>query len=238
MKPDDPAEFDGYSSGYDAGLDDPVKRALGADAAAFLAPKLDLLLADTRRRFAATREPLRHLDFGCGTADFLHLASTRGTGWHSEGCDVSPGMITEAGRRWPQLGAAVPLWLVGPEEFPVARYDVITAICVFHHIPPADWLENFARLRRALRPGGRFYLIEHNPWNPVTRLIVARARIDANAVLLSPRRSRALMQAAGFRDLTARHFLFLPPRWSALRGLEAGLGWLPLGGQYILSGSA
>jgi hypothetical protein len=40
-------------------------------------------------------------------------------------------------------------------------------------------------IQRVLRPGGVFSLIEHNPLNPVTRLIVSRTPVDGNAKLLT-----------------------------------------------------
>ena len=233
-----PAEFDRYSPGYDAGMADPVKRALGADARAFLEPKLDLILTELRRRGRDPAAPLQHLDFGCGAGDFLQLVGGRMPAGRSEGCDVSAGMLAEAARRWPGLPARSPLWLIDPARFPSGRYDLVTAICVFHHIPPAEWLDCFRRVRAALRPGGLFCLIEHNPWNPVTRWVVSRAAIDEHAVLLSPQRSRRLMAAAGFGGLATRHFLFLPPRWRRLAAVERAVRWLPAGGQYCLAALA
>src|SRR6187551_3102726 len=118
-------EFDQYSPGYDAGMDDPLKRAFGPDARAFLAPKLDLLVADVRRRIARPAGEIRHLDFGCGSAEFLQLVTERGLGWQAEGCDISGGMIAEAGRRWPALTANHRLWQIQPGKFPESQYDVI-----------------------------------------------------------------------------------------------------------------
>lgn len=231
-----PAEFDHYSPAYDAGMDDPLKRAAGADARAFLLPKLALLRRDVARRWPQPGTALRHLDFGCGSADFLQLAATEKTGWQSEGCDISTGMLDEARHRWPHLASHTPLWTIGNREFPVQAYDFITAICVFHHIPPAEWVENLKRLRAALRPGGRFYLFEHNPWNPVTRYIVRRAKIDQNAILLSPTTARHVFAQAGLAVAHCRHFLFVPPRWKTIAHGERLISSLPLGGQYCLTG--
>ena len=53
---------------------------------------------------------------------------------------------------------------------------------------------------RVLRPGGVFAIIEHNPLNPATRLIVRRLPMDRNAILLGARETRRLLRAAGFAN--------------------------------------
>jgi len=237
MPPASP-EFDRHAPNYNAGFDDPLKHAIGADARAFLRPKLELLRRAVARRNSDPTVPLRYLDYGCGSGDFLALVREAGLPWQSEGCEISPGMLAEARRRWPDLSPGVPLWTIEPGSFPQDRYDVITAICVFHHIPPAEWPDTLARLRRALRPGGLLCLFEHNSWNPVTRWMVSRTRIDSDAILLSPRTSRQLLQSAGFSSVEVTHFLFVPPRWPAAARGEVLLGWLPLGGQYLATGTA
>jgi len=237
VKPEGSPEFDRHARDYSAGFDDPLKQAIGADARAFLRPKLDLLRRAAARGAGPDGAPLRYLDFGCGTGDFLALVREAGLPWEAEGCDVSPGMLAEARRRWPDLDRSGALWVAG-DEFPEERYDVITAICVLHHVPPAGWPATLVRLRRALRPGGLLCVFEHNPWNPVTRWMIRRTAIDANAVLLSPRTCARLLRGAGFPAVAVSHFLFVPPRWARLARAERALRWLPLGGQYVAAARA
>ena len=45
-----PAEFDAYAADYDAGMDNPLKKRLGSDAASFVEVKVDWLLGAMRRR--------------------------------------------------------------------------------------------------------------------------------------------------------------------------------------------
>jgi hypothetical protein len=86
---------------------------------------------------------------------------------------------------------------------------------------------------RVLRPGGVFSIIEHNPWNPATRLIVSRTPVDADAILLTSGETKALQQTAGLRHQATEYFLYLPESlfntipWSE----KLGRG-IPLGGQY------
>ncbi|TIP60771.1 MAG: class I SAM-dependent methyltransferase, partial [Mesorhizobium sp.] len=79
-----------------------------------------------------------------------------------------------------------------------------------HHVPPAFWLDFFREMRRVVRPGGVACIIEHNPYNPLTRLAVLRCPFDQDAVLLNAAKARSLLQETGFSDIRSEHFLLLP----------------------------
>jgi hypothetical protein len=87
-----------------------------------------------------------------------------------------------------------------------------------------------------LAPGGRLYLFEHNPYHPVTRWVVRHTPIDKHAILATPAQVRGGLHAAGFFDMRTRFLLFLPPRWCWTSRFEKWLGWLPAGGQYVVTG--
>lgn len=110
--------------------------------------------------------------------------------------------------------------------------DMAMAICVFHHVPPAEWQNLAVEMLRVLRPGGVAMVIEHNPWNPVTRRIVNTCPIDRDAVLLSRPKTRALFRDAGAQDVVARSILSIPPKTDFLMRIDAVFGLLPLGAQY------
>jgi len=226
------AEFDDYAAGYEAGMENAAKRIAGASPVDFLRPKIDLL--------RAVIDPIPAgagvLDFGCGTGEFLALIRERWPELQLEGCDLSQGMLDEAHGRGKL--AEVALWKYDGGELPCERYDVITAVCVFHHIPPDEWVVIARHIRGALKPGGKFVLIEHNPWNPVTSWVVARTPIDENAVMLSIPTAKWIFKEAGFKICLVRNFMFAPPRFRVLHGVERMLGGVPFGGQYFLVASA
>ena len=88
-----------------------------------------------------------------------------------------------------------------------------------------------------LKPGGTLAIIEHNPYNPVTRLIVSRTPVDADAILLRPAETRRLFRGAGLTVEEQRYFLYLPEYlYRRLGGLETALAKVPLGGQYAVFG--
>jgi SAM-dependent methyltransferase len=116
-----------------------------------------------------------------------------------------------------------------------AEFDLVTAVCVYHHVPPASRAALTGEVRRVLRPGGIFCMIEHNPVNPVTRLIVSRTPVDSDAILLPTKEARSLAAGAGLAPVEQSYFLYFPPAlYRYLGRLETMLAKIPLGGQYAL----
>ncbi len=85
----------------------------------------------------------------------------------------------------------------------------------------------------SLRPGGYFAFWENNPWNPGTRWIMSRTPIDRDAITISPREARRLLQSTGFRVLSVDSLFYFPRSLGWFRPLEKALTRLPLGGQYL-----
>ena len=150
------------------------------------------------------------------------------------GCDPSAGMLDSSGlfRRYKQ-----PSLVELP--FADASVDFVTAVCVYHHVHGTDRALLTREIRRVLSPRGLCCIIEHNPRNPVTRVIVGRCPVDVDAELLDAHEAAKLIEASGFRSLGTEYFLFFPERlFSRLGVLERGLGRVPLGGQYALLAEA
>ena len=126
----------------------------------------------------------------------------------------------------------------GVIPFEAESFDFVTAVCVFHHVPPDARLALTTEVSRVLRPGGVFGIIEHNPYNPATRLIVSRTPVDADAVLLKLSETQNLLLHAGFALDQSTYFLYFPEAIyrRAGRTLEHWLRRLPLGGQYAAFG--
>ena len=87
---------------------------------------------------------------------------------------------------------------------------------------------------RVCRPGGLIVLFEHNPFNPLTRRAVHGCEFDKDAELLSRRRASRLLADAGISAPRGRYIEFFTRESRLLRGIEARLGWLPLGAQYAV----
>lgn len=75
--------------------------------------------------------------------------------------DISPKMLARAARRAALLRRDVRLYLMDAQAlaFPDAAFDAAAATFVFCSVP--DPVLGLRELRRAVRPGGRVYLLEH-----------------------------------------------------------------------------
>ena len=222
-----PAEFDGYAAaGYGKLLRDPLRDNF-AGSRFFFERKLTLL-RELYEQYSKPTQSAIWLDVGCGEGTLLQI----GRQYFSEvaGCDVSAAML----QRCEHLNIRLQL---SPRQIPFhdGSFDLVTAACVYHHVDTADLFALTADISRVLRPKGMLCVIEHNPLNPVTRLIVRRSPIDRHAHLLTARKIRSVARAAGMEILATRYFLYFPERlYSTLAAAEAKLSALPLGGQYAV----
>lgn len=230
-----PAEFDRHAASYDGGLDNPIKRMMGDSADQFIAVKARWLL---RRERALKAGGLALLDYGCGAGDLMRVLAQLGARADFTGCDVSSGMLAEAGRRWPSSLGRAPALAVqegAATPFTDRQFDVVTISAVLHHVPVEERQAVYRELGRVLKPGGRIYVFEHNPRNPLVRYVIARTPIDANAILLDAREVRhGLLDAARY-EVETDYLMFMPPGIGFLAPIDRTLAWLPLGAQYVVA---
>lgn len=220
-------EFDEYAPAYAELLDDPARNRFAQDPLHFHRRKW-LLIQRLLRRAGVDAAKQRWLDVGCGRGELLELAGSSFA--LATGCDPSANMLSSQGRvsvhRQP---SAVEL------PFEDASFDFITAVCVFHHVHGAARAGLSGEIRRVLRPGGLCCIVEHNPWNPVTRGIVKRCPVDVDAELLTAGQAGRMLSGAGFRTVSTDYFLFFPERYFARLGdVERMLSKVAMGGQYAL----
>jgi SAM-dependent methyltransferase len=191
-------------------------------------------LLDLCRHHVGDPRRLEALDLGCGVGlTDSYLAAEFGGLW---GIDLSAECVAAAVGRNP--GVHYQAYDGDTLPFPDARFDVVFTICVMHHVSPTSWPRFTAEMRRVTRPGGITLVFEHNPINPLTQLAVYRCPFDADAVLLSRRRTARLLTQSGFDVVDGRYILFFPIRSRYLQSVERRLGWLPLGAQYVVVGQA
>lgn len=218
--------FDEFADDYQEKLEAAV-RFSGAQEGFFHRQKVAEVAYFESARFSG-----RFLDFGCGdglSLDFFSRAFPRA---QLSGTDVSQRSLQVAARRVPQADLRV--YDGGHLPHDDQSFEVVYTSMVFHHIEPRLHAHTLLELRRVLAPGGRLYVFEHNPWNPLTRKVVADCEFDREAILLSMPRLKKNLRLAGFQALQGRFILFVPPtpRLNGLRFLDRWLFWCPLGAQY------
>jgi SAM-dependent methyltransferase len=223
------SEFDQYARDYEAMQKDPLRHSFSQDGTFFFERKWLLIrsyLASQGRDLSS----MSWLDIGCGKGELLRLGRREVAS--IAGCDVSTAMLELC----PDIASRP---MTDPESlpFPDQSFDLLTAVCVYHHVAPDGRADLTREAARVLRRDGVFAVIEHNPLNPATRLIVGRLPMDRNAILLGARETRRLFDNAGLRNLDTAYFLYLPEKpFRMFPVLETALKRIPLGGQYAVFG--
>jgi SAM-dependent methyltransferase len=222
-------EFDQYAPTYSTLLRDPVRDRFACGSDFFHQRKWALI-----RDFLADRETpsntLDWLDVGCGQGELLRLAGNEFA--TAVGCDPSKEMLETC-------SSALIVQQPSPTElpFPDESFDLVTAVCVYHHVRRKQRAELTWSIYRVLKPGGVFCMIEHNPWNLVTQLIVRRCPVDVDAELITASKASRLMRFAGLEIIGTTYFLYFPESiFNRFGWIERCLGKLPGGGQFASFG--
>lgn len=222
-------EFDQYAAEYSALLRDSVRDRFSGDPLFFHRRKWALISDFFKARNINPRS-LEWLDVGCGQGELLTIAGPNFS--RAVGCDPSRQMI--ASRASAQIvEQSQPTDL----PFPNCSFDFITAVCVYHHVHGTDRQQLTSSIYRVLKPGGLFCMIEHNPWNPITQMIVKRCPVDVDAELLTTSTAERLMRAVNLEIVETAYFLYVPGGVCPFIGtIEKPLRKLPMGGQFAVFG--
>lgn len=223
-------EFDKYARTYD----NEVNRAVafsGLDVDFFTRVKQEHLVEMLQRELPSVATA-NVLDLGCGIGKYhKKLRPEVGT---LCGVDVSTDCLATAASENADVQYSHYDGTVLP--FGDGQFDAAFTICVMHHVPPSGWSRFVSEMKRVIRKGGIAVVYEHNPFNPLTRVVVNRCEFDRDAVLLSPKKVVELMTSAGFAACDTGSILTVPPRNTTLAKLDRWFGRLPFGAQYWVSG--
>jgi SAM-dependent methyltransferase len=206
-------------------------RMSGKEHDFFIKVKAECLKTIIQQYFPENTIP-RLLDIGCGHGLIhKHLDVNK---LNIVGVEVAEEVLVLAKKSNPQVRYLAHDGKTLPVDD--GQFDIALAICVMHHVPPFEWMGFLKEMKRVLKPNGIALIFEHNPYNPVTRYIVANNILDADAVLLSGQKIKKMLQATGFKQIKNRNILFTPFAHSAFRWVDKVLSKIPLGAQYYSIG--
>jgi ubiquinone/menaquinone biosynthesis C-methylase UbiE len=220
-------DFDQHAETYQIAVD----RAAGVSTEKLAGEKARMILKVLADYVGAPKQ-LQILDVGCGIG-LIDQELNTDVG-ELCGVDVSLRSLELARARAPAVrfvhydGARLP--------FADSSFDAVFASCVVHHVPLAARRGFMVELLRPLRPSGVVIVIEHNPFNPITRRTVSRCAFDTDAVLLRPRETMQLITEVGGAIAGRRYVGFSPLRNALVEQVEHAIGWLPIGAQYCVWG--
>lgn len=169
------------------------------------------------------------LDYGCGIGFLLQTLKTFLPKTSLIGFDISVKSIAAIDK---SIHDRIKFtWKVEELE---DDYDLVVVSNVFHHIPIESRHDAMSEIARRIAIGGQLILFEHNPLNPITRVVVNRCPFDENAILLSPAELKGYLLPAGLSFLRKDYIVFFPRPLAAFCKVEPYLRLLPLGAQYVI----
>lgn len=218
--------FDQYKDDYNKVLQDSV---------GFINQKVDfyteakaIQIIDIAEKWFKDSHLLKILDIGCGVGTLDQYLCSHFQSLH--GVDISAGLIEAAKKANP----TVQYQTYDGNRMPYAdeSFDVVFTVCVLHHVEPKNRHHFFNEMKRVTKKGGMSLVFEHNPYNPLTRLVVYKCPFDENVILLRMSGVTQLFTQTQWKVINKKYFLFFPWKIKFLKNIEKALSWLPLGAQY------
>src|SRR5262245_60689680 len=223
-------DYDRYREQYSQDLDHAVSFA-GVPHDFFTRARADELLRLARLHLGDPAR-LEALDVGCG----IGLTDRYLTGRFRAltGTDVSPGLLETGARDVP----GVHYGLAERDRLPFGNntFDLAFAVCVVQVIEPEGRSRFIAELARVTRPDGLVVVFEHNPYNPLTRLVVRRCTFGEDVRMLGMAKTEHLLQENGVTPVDRGFLLVFPSRRRRILALERALRRLPVGAHYYVAG--
>lgn len=155
---------------------------------------------------AAPRAGQQILDIGCGTGTFTMMIQQAQPETIVTGLDGDETVLEIAQIKAARAGISDIVWQKGFSfnlPFPDASYDVVVASMMLHHLTRPNKLATFKEVRRVLKPGSNFWVVDFGPAHDMIMKIVTlwMSRLEQTSDLfrgLLP----GLLQEAGFRSVT------------------------------------
>lgn len=205
MKERAKGEFDAWAGTYDRSL---LHHFL-------FQPSYRMFLREVHSWRREMKQPFDLLDIGCGTGQFATMLTRCSMPVRAVGLDYSPNMCQVAAGNVRGLDLDGRLaFLAGDSEhlpFADASFDAVTCSNSFHHYPHQQSVVK--EIRRILRPGGRFMLVDGFRDNIVGWFVfdVVITKVEGHVFHAPWSTVKGYFETAGFRDIRFRKFGFWFP---------------------------
>jgi ubiquinone/menaquinone biosynthesis C-methylase UbiE len=173
----------------------------------FYDPIVKLIGGEAVRRALLEQADLRPgqqvLEVGCGTGALTTVIKRLHPNVEVVGLDPDPKALSRARRKAAGAGLSIRFdqGFGGALPYPEASFDRVLSAFMFHHLPADEKAKMLREVRRILRPGGEFHMLdfegsEDGAHGFLTHLLHSRERLRDN----SESRVVSLMKQAGFAD--------------------------------------
>lgn len=224
-------QFDSYANDYK----DVVKQSAGiipVQKDFYLLAKLDML----SDMIAQLPQNAKILDFGCGIGGLVIPLSKMYPDLNFYAFDVSPESVAKiSDQKISNIFCMSEESELTKEEF-TSSLDLVFCINVLHHIDKNQRNSKVQIIKNMLKPGGKLLILEHNPINPLTRMVVSRCEFDEGVELLGKGELKSLMIKNSMELAGHWYILFFPVYNKFFAGLEKLISFLPFGAQHCILG--
>lgn len=222
-------KFDKFANDYRLLHTKCVKKTSGADSNYFTEYKIRELF---ERNYISNSSKI--LDMGCGDGNSARFFSIYFSECEYYGTDISAESIAVAKRKNVALQKRFCCYDGKKLPYDNNFFDVVYIACVLHHVEFNKRKQLLRECLRVLKPMGKLIIFEHNPYNPITRMLVKDCPFDKDAELITPRYQVKLLKHIGFYIDSKAFTLFMPRKglFKKLQWIEKHISWLPIGGQY------
>ncbi|HUW85966.1 MAG TPA: class I SAM-dependent methyltransferase [Methanoregula sp.] len=175
-------------------------------------------------------KPRKILEYGCGIGNNLYFIRQFFPDTQVWGCDTSEKSIEAARKQFPDIQ----FFLIPDRRDSCQQFDCVLVGDVIHHIPPNQRDYYMERIADYIRPGGHCVIFEHNPYNPLTRLLVSTCPFDAHAELITLRQMKDLLTTHRFKITDSKYCFYFPEFLERFNCFEDCLSKIPFGGKYYV----
>ncbi|SEH05619.1 class I SAM-dependent methyltransferase [Candidatus Venteria ishoeyi] len=225
-------EFNEYKHNYRSEIDKHLSFA-GKKHDFYTKVKADYLLKQAKHlQIDLQNINLKILDIGCGHGMIHPFILNEDKNLELHGIDPANEVIEIAKKQNTNVNYEVNDGITLP--YADNSFDIVFSICVMHHVSPENWQQFLQEAYRVTAKKGELIIIEHNPYNPLTRYIVNTCPLDKNAILLKPQQLKNMMRNISTIGSICDFILFFPFESKFFQKLEEQLTWLPLGAQYAV----
>jgi ubiquinone/menaquinone biosynthesis C-methylase UbiE len=178
-------------------------------------PSYIALMEEIARWYDRHQRPFRVLDIGCGTGELAAMLATSDWPVEAVGMDYVPEMCMAAGEKLRGHTDPGRAWFAAGDSeflpFADASFDIVTCSNSFHHYPHQQAVVH--KIKRLLRPAGRFVLIDGFRDNVVGWFVfdVVITRIEGGVFHAPWSTIDGYFRNAGFTDIHRRKINFWMP---------------------------
>jgi SAM-dependent methyltransferase len=230
MKNSEPV-FDKYAKQYDEEIQEAIS-ASGYSVNHFYEYKIKEIHRILRS------PPIHILDFGCGVGNVDPYIRKYFPEAEIYGVDISPESINIAKEKQKEFNISYSVF--DPDlksKFPFEKlFDMIFISGVIHHIPPSEHKKTLSFIESLMNQNGILFIFEHNPYNPVTRIVFRKwdLKVDKNANMIRPSYLKKQLKHCNLKCKKRNFTVFFPKILAFLNPLEKFMTAIPLGAQYYI----